>query len=60
MVTPAAEREAVAHLTRACEVSQRRACRTIEVSRSSKRYRALLSKPKQGMPFECTFGVPIG
>jgi putative transposase len=40
MVTPAAEREAVAHLTQAFEVSQRRACRTIEVPRSSMRYRS--------------------
>lgn len=39
MVTPAVERQAVAHLTQAFEVSQRRACRTIEVPRSSMRYR---------------------
>jgi putative transposase len=40
MVTPAARREAVAHLTQCHEVSQRRACRTIKVPRSSTRYRS--------------------
>lgn len=40
MVTPAARREAVAHLTQSFEVGQRRACRTIEVPRSSMRYRS--------------------
>jgi len=39
MVTPAVERQAVAHLTQTFEVSQRRACRTIKVPRSSMRYR---------------------
>lgn len=40
MVTPAARREAVAHLTQTFEVSQRRACRTIATARSSTRYRS--------------------
>jgi putative transposase len=40
MVTPAARREAVAHLTQTFEVSQRRACRTIAAARSSTRYRS--------------------
>lgn len=40
MVTPAVERQAVAHLTQAFEVSQRRACQTIEVPRSSMRYQS--------------------
>jgi putative transposase len=39
MVTPAVERQAVAHLVDHHEVSQRRACRTIEGARSSLRYR---------------------
>ena len=39
MVTPAARREAVAHLCEAHEVSQRRACRAIGVERTSVRYR---------------------
>jgi putative transposase len=39
MVTPAARREAVAHLCKAHEVSQRRACRAIGVERTSVRYR---------------------
>ena len=41
MVTPAASREAVAHLVTAHEVSQRRACRTIKMQRSSLRYRSV-------------------
>jgi putative transposase len=40
MVTPAVERQAVAHLVDHHEVSQRRACRTIEGARSSMRYRS--------------------
>ena len=40
MVTPVARREAVAHLQRTHEVSQRRACRTIGADRSSIRYRS--------------------
>ena len=40
MVTPAAEREAVAHLVEHHEVSQRRACEAIGVPRSSMRYRS--------------------
>ena len=40
MVTPVARREAVAHLQRRHEVSQRRACRTIGADRSSIRYRS--------------------
>jgi len=39
MVTPAARREAAAHLWEAFEVSQRRACRAIGVDRTSVRYR---------------------
>lgn len=39
MVTPAARREAVAHLVSAYEVSQRRACRAIKAPRSVIRYR---------------------
>lgn len=38
MVTPAARREAAAHLGQAFEVSQRRACRVIGVDRTSVRY----------------------
>ena len=38
MVTPAARREAVAHLLRSYEVSQRRACKTIGVDRTAIRY----------------------
>jgi putative transposase len=40
MVTPAARREAVAHLRLAYEVSERRACSTLEADRSSIRYRS--------------------
>ena len=40
MVTPAARREAAAHLGQAFEVSQRRACRVIGVDRTSVRYRS--------------------
>ncbi len=39
MVTPAARREAAAHLGEAFEVSQRRACRVMGVDRTSVRYR---------------------
>jgi putative transposase len=39
MVTPVAKREAVVHLCSAFEVSERRACSTIAVDRSSVRYR---------------------
>src|SRR5690606_28174300 len=39
MVTPAARREAVAHLCQVHEVSQRRACSVIEADRTSVRYR---------------------
>ena len=41
MVTPAARREAAAHLHQTYEVSQRRACKTIGADRSSVRYRSL-------------------
>jgi putative transposase len=44
MVTPAGERQAVAHLIESYEVSQRRACRTIKVPRSSMRYRSRRSE----------------
>jgi len=40
MVTHVARREAVAHLQRTHEVSQRRACRTIGADRGSIRYRS--------------------
>src|SRR3546814_9337961 len=39
MVTPAARREAVAHLCQVHEVSQRRACSVIAADRTSVRYR---------------------
>lgn len=41
MVTPAARREAVAHLCTAHQVSQRRACSVLSVDRSSVRYRSV-------------------
>jgi len=40
MVTPAARREAVAHLCGTHQVSQRRACRTLGAERTSVRYRS--------------------
>lgn len=40
MVTPAAKREAVAHLQALLDVSERRACRVIAVDRTSIRYRS--------------------
>ena len=40
MVTPAARREAVAHLRIAFEVSERRACSTLRADRTSIRYRS--------------------
>lgn len=40
MVTPAARREAVAHLCLAFEVSERRACSTLGADRTSIRYRS--------------------
>ena len=40
MVTPAARREAVAHLVEVHEMSERRACHVISADRSSIRYRA--------------------
>lgn len=40
MVTPAAKREAVAHLQALLDVSERRACRVIEADRTSIRYRS--------------------
>lgn len=40
MVTPAARRDAVAHLLGSYEVSQRRACKTIAVDRTAIRYRS--------------------
>ena len=40
MVTPAAEREAVAHLRSAFDMSERRACRTIGCVRMTARYRS--------------------
>ena len=41
MVTPAAKREAVAHLRSAFEVSERRACSMLATDRSSVRYRSI-------------------
>ena len=41
MVTPAARREAAAHLCEAHQVSQRRACSVLGVDRSSVRYRSV-------------------
>lgn len=41
MVTPAAKRQAVAHLCQVHEVSQRRACRAIGADRTSMRYRSV-------------------
>ena len=41
MVTPAVKRQAVAHLCASYEVSQRRACQTIGVDRTSMRYRSI-------------------
>lgn len=40
MVTPAAKREAVAHLQALLDVSERRACRVIDADRTSMRYRS--------------------
>ena len=40
MVTPAAKREAVAHLRSAFDMSERRACRTIGCVRMTVRYRS--------------------
>ena len=40
MVTPAASREAVAHLKSVHEVSERRACAVLGADRSSVRYRS--------------------
>lgn len=46
MVTPAARREAVAHLRSVHEVSQRRACSVVSADRSSVRYRSV--RPDDG------------
>ena len=40
MVTPAAKREAVAHLRGSLEVSERRACMVVGADRKSVRYRS--------------------
>ena len=40
-MTPAAKRTAVAHLVEGYEMSERRACRALDVDRSSMRYRSL-------------------
>jgi putative transposase len=40
MVTPAAKREAVAHLVETYEMSERRACRLIRADRKTVRYRS--------------------
>jgi len=47
MVTPAARREAAAHLCQVHGVSQRRACQAIGVDRSSIRYRS--RRPDDGV-----------
>jgi len=47
MVTPAARREAAAHLEEVHEVSQRRACEALGVDRSSVRYRS--RRPDDGL-----------
>lgn len=41
MVTPAGKREAVAHLRQAYEVSERQACKVLNVDRSLIRYRSV-------------------
>ena len=41
MVTPVAKREAAAHLQKAFDVSERRACSVLEADRTSVRYRSL-------------------
>ena len=41
MVTPDAKRQAVAHLCKTYQVSQRRACQVISVDRTSVRYRSV-------------------
>ena len=46
MVTPAAKRQAVAHLCKMHEVSQRRACSVLSVDRSSVRYQSM--RPDDG------------
>ncbi len=46
MVTPAAHREAVAHLRSVYEMSERRACRVLGVDRASVRYQA--TRPDDG------------
>ena len=47
MVTPAAKREAVAHLTSVHEMSERRACRVIGCERMTVRYRARRGDDRQ-------------
>ena len=47
MVTPAARREAAAHLRSAYEMSERRACRVLGVDRASVRYQAV--RPDDGV-----------
>ena len=47
MVTPAAKREAVAHLVSTHEVSERRACLTLGANRASVRYRS--RRPADGL-----------
>jgi putative transposase len=46
VVTPAAHREAAAHLQLAYEMSERRACRVLDVDRTSVRYQA--TRPDDG------------
>ena len=48
-MTPAAKREAVAHLVGAYEMSERRACRLIKADRKTVRYRS--RRPRdEGIP----------
>ena len=44
MVTPAAKRDAVAHLRKAFEVSERRACKILDCCRMTVRYKAVRSE----------------
>lgn len=47
MVTPEAKRDAVAHLCREHEVSQRRACKVLSADRFSVRYQSIRSDDAQ-------------
>lgn len=47
MVTPAIRRQVVGHVMKAHEVSERRACRALKVSRTSMRYTSTRTEPKK-------------